>query len=71
MRLMMKTATYGIMHMVIAFSVAYALTGNWQLALSISLVEPFVQTFAFIVHETLWEKKPVNILHAAKAHLFH
>jgi uncharacterized membrane protein len=71
MRLIVKTATYGTMHMVIAFCVAYALTGNWQLALSISLVEPLVQTFAFIVHETLWEKKPVNILHATKAHLFH
>lgn len=71
MRLAAKTTTYGLMHMVIAFAVAYALTRDWQLALSISLVEPVVQTFAFVLHETLWENKSVSLLHALKAHVLH
>lgn len=49
-----KTATYALMHFTVAIAVAYALTGSWALALAIGIVEPFVQTFAFAVHERLW-----------------
>lgn len=52
----MKTATYALMHFVVAIAVAYALTGSWQLALAIGLVEPIVQTFAFAIHERLWNR---------------
>lgn len=51
-----KTATYAIMHFAIAIAVAYALTGSWELALAIGLIEPFVQTFAFAIHEALWNR---------------
>lgn len=51
-----KTFTYGIMHMGVAFLVAMALTGSWKLALSISLVEPIVQTFCYYLHEKAWSK---------------
>lgn len=59
-----KTVTYGIMHMIVAFLVALALTGSWKLALGISLVEPVVQTFCYYLHEKLWARvteKPVLI----------
>ncbi len=56
MQIAMKTTTYSVMHMVVAFAVAYALSGNWRLALSISLVEPFVQTIAYFFHEKLWAR---------------
>ncbi len=49
-----KTATYALMHFVVAIAVAYALTGNWKTALAIGVVEPFVQTFAFAIHERVW-----------------
>jgi len=52
----MKTATYAVMHFVVAIAVAFVLTGSWQLALAIGLVEPFVQTFAFAIHERAWNK---------------
>lgn len=52
----MKTATYALMHFIVAILVAYALTGSWSLALAIGLVEPFVQTFAFALHERAWSK---------------
>jgi uncharacterized membrane protein len=51
-----KTATYALMHFVVAIGVAYVLTGSWQMALAIGLVEPFVQTFAFAFHERAWSR---------------
>lgn len=55
--LISKTATYSIMHVVIAFLVAYAISQDWRVALGISLVEPAVQTVAYYFHEKLWSKK--------------
>lgn len=49
--------TYCAMHITVATMVAYALSGNWKVALSIGLIEPFVQTFVFYFHETAWESK--------------
>jgi uncharacterized membrane protein len=50
----LKTATYGLTHLVVAMAVAFALTGSWRIALAIGLVEPFAQTLAYAVHERLW-----------------
>ncbi len=55
-RIMKKTATYSIMHIVVAFAVAFAISGNWLIALSISLIEPAVQTVAYFFHERVWER---------------
>jgi len=52
----MKTATYSVMHFTVAIAVAFALTGSWKMALAIGLIEPFVQTFAFALHERLWAR---------------
>lgn len=52
-----KTMTYCCMHITVATLVAYALSGNWAVALSIGLIEPFVQTFVFYFHETAWESR--------------
>lgn len=56
MRLVAKTSTYGVMHFIVAVSVAFALTRDWRIALAIGLLEPAVQTVAYAVHERLWEK---------------
>ena len=50
----MKIATYGAMHLGVAFGVAYALTGSVRVAGTIALVEPAVQTVAYAVHERAW-----------------
>jgi uncharacterized membrane protein len=55
-RLAAKTITYGLMHLVVAITVAYALTRNWGAALAIGVTEPIVQTFAFAAHERLWAR---------------
>ncbi len=54
MRIIMKTATYAAMHLVVAISVAYALSGDWRIALGIGLLEPAIQTVFYNVHERLW-----------------
>lgn len=53
----MKTASYAIMHLLVAMAVAYALTLDWRKALAIGIVEPFVQTFAFTLHDRYWRKR--------------
>ena len=51
-----KTATYYVLHVVVAALVAYAVTGNFLLALTLSLLEPAVQAFAFFFHEKAWQR---------------
>lgn len=51
-----KTASYYVMHIAVAAMVAYAVTGNLWMALTLSLVEPTVQAFAFFFHEKAWER---------------
>ena len=56
MRLFMKTASYGVTHIIVATAVVYAMTGNFLIALSVGLIEPIIQTIVFSVHEYMWEK---------------
>ena len=56
MRLFVKTASYGITHIIVATGIAYLLTGDWLVALGIGLIEPVVQTGVFAVHDYLWER---------------
>ncbi|MCB1792464.1 MAG: DUF2061 domain-containing protein [Gammaproteobacteria bacterium] len=60
---MTKTITFAIMHFGIAFSVAYALTGDVIVGGAVALVEPAVNTVAFYFHERAWER--LRILRAA------
>lgn len=55
--LSLKTASYAVMHLIVAIAVAYALTADWRKALAIGLIEPFVQTFAFALHERYWRRR--------------
>lgn len=57
MRRIAKTSTYCILHITVATSVAYALSGSWKVALGIGLIEPLVQTFVFYLHESAWESQ--------------
>lgn len=55
--LSLKTGSYAIMHLLVAIAVAYALTLDWRKALAIGILEPFVQTFAFTLHDRYWRKR--------------
>ena len=58
MRTAAKTTTYAVMHFAVAFTVALALTKSWTAAAAIGLVEPFIQTGAYALHERIWEGSP-------------
>ena len=62
MRLAAKTLSYGVTHIGVAITVAYALTGNLAVAIGIGLIEPIVQTAVYAVHEKAWERIPVRWL---------
>lgn len=53
-RMLMKTGSYYIMHIVVAAAVAYAVTGNLWVAITLSLLEPTVQAIAYFFHEKAW-----------------
>ncbi|AHF03031.1 hypothetical protein MARPU_03445 [Marichromatium purpuratum 984] len=61
---MIKTLTFGAVHMTVAFTVAYLMTGSWVVGGAIALVEPMVNTVAYFFHELVWErirKRPATI----------
>jgi len=61
MRFAAKTASWSLVHMIVAISVAYALTQNWRAALAVGLIEPIFQTIAFALHERAWADRAVPI----------
>ena len=52
-----KTASYYVMHILIAACVGYMVTGELWMALTLSLLEPTVQAVAFFFHEKAWARK--------------
>lgn len=56
-RTLLKTASYYAVHLVVAIGVAYAVTGSWVAALTLSLLEPTVQMVFFYLHEKIWDKR--------------
>jgi len=53
---MTKTASFAVVHFVVAFTVGYALTGSVLVGGAIALVEPAINTVAYFFHEKIWER---------------
>lgn len=53
---LLKTASHYVVHIVVAACVAYAVTGNWGTALTLSLLEPSVQAVAYFLHDQAWAR---------------
>ncbi len=51
-----KTASYYVVHITVAAMVAYAVTGDLLVSLTLSLLEPTVQAVAFFFHEKAWQR---------------
>ena len=51
---MVKTASFGVLHLTIAFSISYALTGDVAIAGAITLLEPLANTVAFYFFDRYW-----------------
>lgn len=54
---MAKSASFGLLHLGIAFSVSYVLTGSVAVAGAITLVEPVVNTVAHYFFDRWWESR--------------
>jgi uncharacterized membrane protein len=53
---MTKTVSFAVVHVTVAFSVGYALSGSALVGGAIALVEPAVNTVAYFFHEKAWER---------------
>ena len=53
---LLKTFTYLAVHLTVAFTVGYALTGSLEIAGLITLIEPCANAVAFFFHEKLWKR---------------
>jgi uncharacterized membrane protein len=51
---MLKTVTFGAMHIMVAFIVVWLMTGDWMVGGAVALVEPMVNTVAYHFHEKVW-----------------
>jgi uncharacterized membrane protein len=61
---MNKTISFAAVHFTVAFTVGYAMTGSVLVGGAIALVEPFINTFAYHIHEQVW-----NRIQAAKQNM--
>ena len=52
---MLKTLTFALVHITVAFTVVYLLTGNILAGGLVALVEPACNTLAYHLHEKIWE----------------
>jgi uncharacterized membrane protein len=55
MLILLKSGTLAMLHMAVAFGVAYAVTGSALLAAEIGLIEPCVFSVVFTLHERAWK----------------
>lgn len=55
---MAKSAVFGAMHIVIAFSVTYVMTGNVWVASAVTVVEPLINTVAHYFFDKWWDHPP-------------
>ncbi|MEA3017397.1 MAG: hypothetical protein QOI38_2119 [Sphingomonadales bacterium] len=51
---LMKTFTYLAVHLTVAFTVGYLLTGSVSVAGGFALIEPSCNAVAFFFHEKAW-----------------
>lgn len=66
---MAKTATFGVMHVITAFSVTYALTGSVSIAGIVTFVEPLVNTVMHYFFDKYWDHPRVKTLRGVVADL--
>ncbi|KAF7962105.1 hypothetical protein AWV79_16800 [Cupriavidus sp. UYMMa02A] len=54
---MAKTLTFGIMHLGIAFSVTYTLTGSLAVSGAVTFIEPAINTVAHYFFDRYWDRR--------------
>jgi uncharacterized membrane protein len=51
-----KTVSFAAVHFTVAFTIGYLLTGSAAIAGALALIEPLANTFAYYLHERVWER---------------
>lgn len=64
---MAKSAAFGVVHLVVAFTVGYALTGSIAIAGAITLVEPVANTVAHYFFDRWWMRREQRRVQASAA----
>lgn len=54
---MRKTLSFAVVHVTVAVTVGYALTGSLAVGGAIALIEPLCNTIAFHLHEAVWQRR--------------
>jgi uncharacterized membrane protein len=63
---MTKTISFAAIHICVAFSVGYVMTGDVLVGGALALVEPLCNTVAFYFHEKVWCRFTSNKASAAR-----
>lgn len=53
---MKKTISFAVIHMCVAFTVGFAMSGDVWVGGALALVEPMCNTVAFYFHEKFWNR---------------
>jgi uncharacterized membrane protein len=53
---LLKTITYLAVHLTVAFTIGYLLTGSLEIAGLIAVIEPLANAVAYFFHEKLWKR---------------
>ena len=53
-----KTLAFGVLHLLIAVTVGWLLTGSFVLAGALAIVEPLVNTVAHYFFDRWWQRAP-------------
>lgn len=54
---MKKTCSFAVVHMLVAFTVGFVMTGDFWVGSALALVEPACNTVAFYFHEKWWKHR--------------
>jgi uncharacterized membrane protein len=54
--IMIKTLTFTTMHIGIAFTVVYLMTGSVMVGGAVALIEPLCNSVGYFFHERVWER---------------
>ncbi len=52
-----KTVSFTLMHFSVAVIVVYLISGDLILSSLVALIEPAVNSFAYFIHEHIWQKR--------------
>jgi len=62
LRSLLKAASYRVVGSITTTLLAWIVTGDWKVSLSIGALEPLVKTIIYYLHERAWQQVPRGTL---------